>query len=386
MFVTNRHGKNTNYKMKFIIQTNLLLKSAAILGTGATLLLGAGIAKAQIGSNWQQFSPDSEIQIETNDDYVEYPGTTTVVNNGGVRYTNKNGIETFMLVNKQSNRVERRVLDDYTDSRQFEGYVMVSGPTDDEKVHQIFCGNPDGPYLLIQCNASGGSLTVDGGGGGTLITGCYGTWVRINSIHDKSANITDIYCNGTLKSQGTWGSGTSYYTKYGCYGTLNTTYAEVQYKNVKLFEAGSGGGGATLPSGNWNLQNEASGLVLNNQGSVTNGSKITQWSQGSSVNLQWTFISTSGGYYQINSVKSGLDAVVQSASTANGAGIIQWSFGSSGNDQWLPQQNSDGSYTFVNLHSGLVLEDPGSSTSTSTQMDQWGSNSGSNQKWKLVSP
>ncbi|MDE3099725.1 MAG: RICIN domain-containing protein [Verrucomicrobiota bacterium] len=145
----------------------------------------------------------------------------------------------------------------------------------------------------------------------------------------------------------------------------------------------SGGGIDTTAT--YHIQNEASGLVLNNQGSTTDGTAITQWSSSStSDNLKWTFILTSNGYYQINSVKSGLDAVVQSASTSQGAGIIQWSFGSAGNDQWQPQANSDGSYTFVNLHSGLVLEDPASSASTSTQMDQWGSNGGSNQKWKLL--
>jgi len=135
----------------------------------------------------------------------------------------------------------------------------------------------------------------------------------------------------------------------------------------------------------YQVQNVASRLVLNNQGSLTNGSKVTQWSSAStSQNLQWKFIPTSNGYYQINSVKSGLDAVVQGASTAAGAGIIQWSFGSSGDDQWKPTANSDGSVTFVNLKSGLVLGDPGSSTSTSTQMDQETANGGSNQKWNLL--
>lgn len=356
-----------------------------MFSAGATLLFGAKVAQAQIGSNWAQYSPDSYIQIEVHDVFKSYPPDSTVVNDGGVRYTNKNGIETFKLATTDSNRVERRYYDNYSDRRQFEGYVNVSGPTDDEKVHQVFCADPDGPYLLVNAHSSsGGTLSVNGGGGGTLITGCYGTWVRINSIHDKAANITDIYCNGSLKSHGSWGSGNSYYTKYGCYGTLNTSYAQVQYKNVKMFQTGSGGSGIDT-SAVYKLQNEASGLVLNQQGSLTNGSKITQWSSSSgSQNLQWKFIATSSGYYQINSVTSGKDAVVQSASTSSGAGIIQWSFGSAQNDQWLPQQNSDGSYTFVNRHSGLVLEDPGSSTSTSTQMDQWGSNGGANQKWQLI--
>jgi hypothetical protein len=137
-------------------------------------------------------------------------------------------------------------------------------------------------------------------------------------------------------------------------------------------------------TGIYQLQNEASSLVLNNQGSLTNGSPITQWTIVSSSNLDWTFIATSNGYYQINSSKSGKDAVVQSASTSPGAGIIQWSFGSSGDDQWKPVQNSDGSYTFYNLHSGLVLGDPGSSTNKTTQMDQETANGGSNQKWNLL--
>jgi len=348
----------------------------------AAVFLTINPVRAQIGASWVQFSPNSYIQIESNDVFYSFPPDSTVVNVAGVQYTNKNGIETFMLVNHHSNRVERRYYDDYSDRRQFEGYCMVSGPSEDEKVHQIFCGNPDGPYFLISCYTnSGGELKALGGGGGTLITGCYGTWVRINSIHDQAADLTDIYINGTLQSHGTWGSGISYYTKYGCYGTLQSSYAQVQYKNVKMFKTGT----SIDTSAIYQIQNEASSLVLNQQGSLTNGSKITQWSSSSSsANLQWKFIATDSGYYQINSVKSGLDAVVQSASTANGAGIIQWSFGSSQNDQWLPQQNSDGSYTFVNRHSGLVLEDPGSSTSTSTQMDQWGSNGGANQKWKLI--
>ena len=140
-------------------------------------------------------------------------------------------------------------------------------------------------------------------------------------------------------------------------------------------------------AGIWKLQNVASGLVLNNQGSLTNGSKITQWTATStSSNLDWTLIPTSNGYYQINSLKSGKDAVVQGASTAAGAGIVQWDFGTSGDDQWKPAANGDGSYTFFNLKSGLVLGDPAGSTSTSTQMDQETSNGGSNQKWRLIAP
>jgi len=177
--------------------------------------------------------------------------------------------------------------------------------------------------------------------------------------------------------------GGTFYTKYGTYGTHDNAHpANVVFKNAMLF---SGGGTSQSFSGIYKLENKASGLVLNNQGSLTNGSAITQWTATTtSSNLDWQLIPTSGGFVQINSCKSGKDAVVQGASTAQGADIVQWTFGSSGNDQWRPIGNGDGSYTFYNLNSGLVLEDPGSSTSTSTQMDQWGSNGGNNQKWILL--
>jgi hypothetical protein len=137
-------------------------------------------------------------------------------------------------------------------------------------------------------------------------------------------------------------------------------------------------------TGEYQLQNVASGLVLNNQGSTTNGSPITQWTTTVSSNLDWTFIGTTNGYFQINSVRSGKDVVVQGAATTNGAGIVQWSYGASGDDQWKPVLNSDGSYTFYNLHSSLVLSDPNSSTNKTTQMDQETTSGGNNQEWKLI--
>jgi len=198
---------------------------------------------------------------------------------------------------------------------------------------------------------------------------------------------TENWCIGGIGAKTSTSDPDGIYDQLGNIVTPNSLYLEQLRQRLgdqALANIGYGTGATLDTTAIYQLQNEASGLVLNNQGRLTNGSAITQYSSVSSDNLRWTFIPTDSGYYQINSVKSGLDAVVQSASVAQGAGIIQWSFGAAGNDQWLPQQNSDGSYTFVNRHSGLVLEDPGSSTSTSTQMDQWGANGGANQKWILI--
>jgi Ricin-type beta-trefoil lectin domain-like len=235
-------------------------------------------------------------------------------------------------------------------------------------------------HVFLSTNASQGyvELWVDGVKQ-TFINGSQKyfvpTWDNVDGKWQDSYNLFKwgVYRSGAMDGKGPA-------TAYMSNAKVGDTYTDVDPG------IGGSGGGATLDTtGIYQIQNVASGLVLNNQGSLTNGSKITQWSSAStSQNLQWKFIATSGSYYQINSVKSGLDAVVQSASTASGAGIIQFQFGSAGNDQWKPVQNSDGSITFYNLHSGLVLEDPGNSTSTSTQMDQWTANGGNNQRWKLI--
>jgi len=267
---------------------------------------------------------------------------------------------------------------------QFAFDELFSAGTSHTCVHQIKSDNKGdgsgGEALYLQVNEAG---TLRNGEGADFATGIADTWYHINSIYDPATGDAELYYNGSLVASVTgftWPDG-QWYFKTGVYDNGMPTNAEawVQIKNVVHWIEMP-----PSPSSIYEIQNEASGLVLNNQGSLTNGSAVTQWTEESNSNLEWTFIPTTNGYYQINSCKSGKDAVVQSASTANGAGIIQWSFGSSGDDQWEPVPNSDGSYTFFNLHSGLVLEDPDSSTNKTTQMDQWSSNGGSNQKWILL--
>jgi hypothetical protein len=137
-------------------------------------------------------------------------------------------------------------------------------------------------------------------------------------------------------------------------------------------------------SGIYEIQNVTSSQVLNQGGSLTNGSPISQWREESSPNLEFTFIATSNGYYQINSVKSGLDVVVANAATTNNAPLVQWSFGSSGDDQWKPVQNTNGTWTFYNLHSGLTLNNSGGSTTEGTQYSQWSWANSPNEEFNLI--
>jgi Ricin-type beta-trefoil lectin domain-like/Fungal chitosanase of glycosyl hydrolase group 75 len=128
------------------------------------------------------------------------------------------------------------------------------------------------------------------------------------------------------------------------------------------------------------IKNVTSGLVLNNGGSLTNGSPITQWSQVTSANLQWTFVATDSGYYQIKSVKSGLDIVVKNASLSNNWPLVQWSFGSALNDQWKPVRTNS-HWVFFNRKSGLVINNTGGSTANGNAYTQyrWVTTSGNEQ-------
>lgn len=288
--------------------------------------------------------------------------------------------------------------------------LQIFSETDHVGQNPVYWQGPSHAYLYF--SAGGSKTKVYAFNGSTISTSavaqssetqgtaCGGLSISANGTSDGILWVTDSGSGGTLRAYNAdasssfselWNSQNN--SSRDSLGTYNK-FVSPTIANGKVYvgTAGklvaygelSGGGSTNNFPGIYQIQNEASGLVLNNQGRTTNGSPITQWSSASSANLEWTFIPTSNGYYQINSVKSGLDAVVQSASTSPGAGIIQWSFGSAGNDQWKPTANSDGSYTFYNLKSGLVLGDPGSSTSTSTQMDQETYTGASNQKWKLL--
>lgn len=374
------HGSHSPTKDKNIMRRFPLLVAGLLLSTFALT------ASAQLGSGWTKVTFSERFEYESNDVLRSISPPPSSFNNGYCSYAKSGVVETFKLLTHRSNRAEIRPNDDYSSgSRQFQADILISSPSEGETIHQIFNG-PAGPWLLIkETSDSNGSLHV-GAATASLATNLYGHWFRFNSINDVDTGRAYLFINGKQVWSGGNHGGT-FYTKYGAYGSHDDAHvATITFSNVVLYANGQPPTGDGIDtSAVYQLQNVASGLVLNQQGSLTNGSKITQWSGTStSDNLKWTFIPTANGYYQINSVKSGKDAVVQSASTAQGAGIIQWDFGSSGDDQWKPTVNSDGSYTFFNLHSGLVLEDPGSSTSTSTQMDQWGSNGGSNQKWNLI--
>ncbi len=358
------------------IQINSKSKMACLFGSA--LLFGASFAQAQIGSGWTQYFPSKGY-------HSGMPQSQRYSISGNVEhFWTYNTDPSFDPGNDSGPRSEWKVNNDYTTgSEQFQADFNPENGTSSYTCFQIFGSTSQATSIQLQMRSGDGTLKRYNTE--VLATGCWGVYTRVNVIHYPSSGTgsIEVWINGSKVGTYDDGGHISHYFKYGVYDTPSaTSYVGAYWRGASFFSGGTSSGIDT--SAEYQLLNEGSGLVLNNQGRLTNGSPITQWTSISSDNLRWTFIPTSNGYYQINSVKSGKDAVVQGASTAQGAGIIQWDFGTSGDDQWKPVLNSDGSYTLFNLHSGLVLEDPGSSTSTSTQMDQWGLNGGDNQKWILI--
>ncbi|HZQ46222.1 MAG TPA: RICIN domain-containing protein, partial [Verrucomicrobiae bacterium] len=323
-----------------------------IPGAGAVMaLLGLGAvqaAHAQVGVGWTQIHP----QLIWNGDLPQ-----------SERYSKSGNVEHFWVYNTDphgptgsGSRSEFHVNNTFsTGSEQAQGDFMAENNTDAYTVFQDF-GNPvNATSMQLQVRSHNGTLRVYNNQ--AVATGCWGVYTRINVVHYLDTGTIEVWANGSKATSFSDGGPHDRWFKYGDYDTASaSTYTGCYWRGMSFYQGGSAGSSSGIDtSAKYQLQNEASGLVLNNQGSTADNSKITQYSSVSSDNLRWKFIATSGGYYQINSVKSGLDAVVQGASTAQGAGIIQYSFGSAQNDQWLPQKNSDGSYTFVNRHSGLVL-------------------------------
>ncbi len=210
--------------------------AAAMVMTVASALIPA-TASAVIGTGWTQVNPKKTIQVVSGG--VNHPhdwATTTSASEPGASYQRSGTQETFKLLSTKSNRVEVRVHNDYrTGQRQFEGELKVTGPTNDESTMQIF-GNdgPNATTLMIRAfSANGGELRD--GASKVLVSGIYGQWVRVNVLHDGTANKLSIYINGALKLTRSSAVGDHYF-KYGVYGTLKTASATTQWRNVKMFQ------------------------------------------------------------------------------------------------------------------------------------------------------
>jgi hypothetical protein len=165
-----------------------------------------------------------------------YSGGSTNLLNNGAKYTDATGIETFQMLNTTSNRVERRMWNDYTTGRwQFVGEVQPFSPSDNECVMQIFGGTQTGAttQMIRAYAANNGSLRI---GSDVIATNVWGKWTRINVIHDTFANTVQTYVDGVLKHTKSGDAPGPWYHKYGDYGTVTTGTAKVEWRSVAHYK------------------------------------------------------------------------------------------------------------------------------------------------------
>jgi hypothetical protein len=223
--------------MKRNTSTHRVLTIAGLLGA----LVLSGTAQAQIGSGWSGTSFTKKIHLDDENGLQIFNYTTDKSVGSGTpcaryHYLSSNDSEYFDIFDNRSNRAEIRLVNDYSSgSKQFQGYVRINSPLNDESLMQIFGSTSGATQMMIRgYNSSSGSIRSVGTPSVTLATGCYGVEQRINVIHYQGNKI-ELYCNGSLKGSGSDTESVTNYWKYGCYGTLTTGAVQVRWRTVRTY-------------------------------------------------------------------------------------------------------------------------------------------------------
>jgi mannan endo-1,4-beta-mannosidase len=210
----------------------------------------------------------------------------------------------------------------------------------------------------------------------------YGKSYKIQTSADAST-WTDIYST-TTGDGGTdtlTVSGSGRYVRM--YGTVRATTYGYSLWEFEVY----GSSGSTGPQNNsiYHLKCQSSGKSLDNAGSTTDGTAVTQYTDSSGNSHQeWKAVDAGGGYFRLICQNSG-KALDNSGSTTEGTTVNQWAEQSGNSNQnWRFVDAGGGYFRLICQKSGKAL-DNGGSTTDGTIVKQWTEQPGnSNQNWQLV--
>ncbi|MCX2453799.1 DUF4998 domain-containing protein [Pedobacter sp. PLR] len=199
-----------------------------------------------LGADWALYTPvkkihlDNEAGLQTYS-WTSYKSACTPVICADYSYDSNTLTETFQILNTKSNRSEIRVEDNYsTGSRQFSGYLKFDAPLNDESLVQIFGSTSENAtQLMIRgFSENGGTLKISNSF--VLATGVHNKEVHINVIHlqGDAGDKMIVYIDGEKKFEKIDAENATNYMKYGCYGTMKTGKAIVQWRDVKFYKNG----------------------------------------------------------------------------------------------------------------------------------------------------
>jgi hypothetical protein len=212
-------------------------KAILILAAITGFLCPATSAWPQVGQGWQRITPSVVLHHAAYGHlYTAHP-VPHYFDDGLAHYDNDGAVETFILYKAASNRIEIRVENNYDSGmKQFEGWVWVDAPTDNESIMQVFGGTTHATAAMFRAgfNINGGELRH--GDHHPLVSGIYRTWTRLNVIHNADAGTISAYTNGRFVGQWKDNGHATHYFKYGAYGTHDDAHpAVVKWKNVSIF-------------------------------------------------------------------------------------------------------------------------------------------------------
>jgi len=202
-----------------------------------TLGLTASVAQAQIGSGWTPRTYTKRIHLDDTAGLQTFAWSSSrsVCSPVCADYRSSGDVETFRILDNRSNRSEIRLQNEYSSGqRQFQGYVTINAPLNDESLFQIFGSTSGATLCMLRGYAANGGTLRTVGGGGVLATGVYGREQRVNVIH-KQDDFVEFYINGSRKARFSEEEEVRNYWKYGVYGTLRTGAVTVRWRQVRLF-------------------------------------------------------------------------------------------------------------------------------------------------------
>jgi hypothetical protein len=223
------------------------------------LLVAVAAVNAQIpveGITWERYEPKKKIhlsnQIEKHMMWEWSPFqelSTSVGKNASYTYDAANETETFQLYGKNANRAEVRLINEYEfGARQFEGYVTIYEPLNDECLMQVWGSAKGATQMMFRgFQKDGGHFTVNCGEKGRvkLMENIYGKEVKVNIIHlqEDVGNKFFVYLNNekVFESEDNEKAVNNFngnYHKYGVYGTVKDGHEspKVVWRKVRHYK------------------------------------------------------------------------------------------------------------------------------------------------------
>lgn len=221
----------------------------------------AATLRAQIGTGWVEYRPEKKIHLVDKNykgqskgmysfDWKPSAEVGAPTPCASYAYDAKTDTETFKLLDDRSNRSEIRLENEYgSGARQFEGYVTFFAPLNDESLFQVWGSDRGATQLMLRgYAANGGEIGVNNEpikGTPRVAKNCYGREVKVNVIHlqEDVGNKFVVYIDDRKvlefpdNEKASNHDGKNYH-KYGCYGTLKTGTATVQWRRVRHFKDG----------------------------------------------------------------------------------------------------------------------------------------------------